>query len=141
MQTFLPYSDFATSAKALDNKRLGKQRVEAYQILRSLLGLSKGWLSHPAVKMWRGHEFALLIYGTVICREWRNRGFQDTVLEKLKALDEQGLIPEFSVPEWLGDEAFHRSHRANLIAKDPAFYLPQFGPHPFEPYVWPSQKS
>lgn len=33
MQTFLPYSSFEESAKCLDNKRLGKQRVEAKQIL------------------------------------------------------------------------------------------------------------
>ena len=37
MQTFLPYPSFVESAKALDNKRLGKQRVEAYQILKTLL--------------------------------------------------------------------------------------------------------
>ena len=32
MQTFLPYADFKRSAESLDNKRLGKQRVEAMQI-------------------------------------------------------------------------------------------------------------
>ena len=33
MQTFLPYPDMIKSAKALDYKRLGKQRVEAKQII------------------------------------------------------------------------------------------------------------
>ena len=33
MQTFLPYADFLASAKALDQKRLGKQRVETIQVL------------------------------------------------------------------------------------------------------------
>ena len=33
MQTFLPYADFAQSAKVLDMKRLGKQRVEVLQLL------------------------------------------------------------------------------------------------------------
>ena len=37
MQTFLPYPDFERSAKVLDNKRLGKQRVEVLQILNVLL--------------------------------------------------------------------------------------------------------
>jgi hypothetical protein len=36
MQTFLPYPDFKKSIKALDYRRLGKQRVEAYQIIRTL---------------------------------------------------------------------------------------------------------
>ena len=37
MQTFLPYPDFAASAAALDDRRLGKQRVEALQVLRALV--------------------------------------------------------------------------------------------------------
>ena len=36
MQTFLPYSDFIKSAKCLDYRRLGKQRVEAWQIYNTL---------------------------------------------------------------------------------------------------------
>jgi Pyrimidine dimer DNA glycosylase len=34
MQTFTPYSDFEESLRALDLKRLGKQRVEVIQIVR-----------------------------------------------------------------------------------------------------------
>lgn len=137
MQTFLPYSDFRTSAQALDMRRLGKQRVEAYQILRTLLGVSEGWRNHPATKMWRGHEFSLLIYGNVICSEWRQRGYKDTVTAKLRELGSLIILKNTTVPEWLGDPNFHRSHRANLVAKDPAFYVPKFGALPFEPYVWP----
>lgn len=36
MQTFLPYKDFAECARVLDDKRLGKQRVECLQILNAL---------------------------------------------------------------------------------------------------------
>jgi hypothetical protein len=36
MQTFLPYKSFKDSARCLDNKRLGKQRVEALQLLKTL---------------------------------------------------------------------------------------------------------
>lgn len=36
MQTFLPYADFEKTAKCLDYKRLGKQRVEAWQIYLTL---------------------------------------------------------------------------------------------------------
>ncbi len=54
MQTFLPYPDFAESARVLDNKRLGKQRVEVLQILNVLTDSTrKGWRNHPAVAMWR----------------------------------------------------------------------------------------
>lgn len=37
MQTFLPYSSFKDSAAVLDNRRLGKQRVENLQIMQVLL--------------------------------------------------------------------------------------------------------
>ena len=40
MQTFLPYEDFTKTAQCLDYKRLGKQRVEAYQILRILKNIT-----------------------------------------------------------------------------------------------------
>ena len=36
MQTFLPYKSFVKSLNCLDNKRLGKQRVEAMQILNAI---------------------------------------------------------------------------------------------------------
>jgi len=38
MQTFLPYPDFAQSLRVLDSRRLGKQRLEAMQLLRAISG-------------------------------------------------------------------------------------------------------
>ena len=38
MQTFLPYESFAESAKVLDWRRLGKQRVEGMQIIKAITG-------------------------------------------------------------------------------------------------------
>lgn len=40
VNTFITSSDYKISAKNLDNKRLGKQRVEAYQILNLIQDLS-----------------------------------------------------------------------------------------------------
>ncbi len=39
VNTFLVDEDYQESARQLDSKRLGKQRVEAYQVLRLCLGL------------------------------------------------------------------------------------------------------
>jgi hypothetical protein len=77
MQTFLPFPSFEQSLQSLDYRRLGKQRVETKQILMALLGESKGWVNHPATKMWRGHEHALAEYGLLSCREWKSRGYKD----------------------------------------------------------------
>lgn len=137
MQTFLPYPDFAASAAALDDRRLGKQRVEVLQVLRALRRPVYGWKNHPAVRMWRGHEAALAAYGVAVCREWRARGHADTCEDKILA--ELGAAPADDPvpPPWLGDERLHASHRASLVAKDPDWYAPRFGDLPPVPYWWP----
>ena len=43
-----------------------------------------------------------------------------------------------ALPPWLGDEALHRSHRAALLRKDPAWYGPRFEDAPYDAdYLWP----
>ncbi len=149
MQTFLPYEDFARSAAVLDDRRLGKQRVEALQIVRALTWPVYGWKRHPAVLMWQGFEEALGAYGVAVCREWCQRGRPDTCAATISTdLAAAGLqVPPRpqselaamgALPAWLGDEAFHRSHQAALVRKDPAWYGPQFPEvDPALPYVWP----
>lgn len=137
MQTFLPYRSFEKSAAYLDNKRLGKQRVECLQILKALTEPDYGWKNHPATKMWRGYERDLANYGLAICEEWIRRGFKDTCYQKIEAIrDQQELRTDY--PAWLGDEKFHASHRSNLIRKDPEFYGKWAWDEPdYLPYVWP----
>lgn len=139
MQTFLPYESFGNSAKVLDDKRLGKQRIEAYMILERITGRGKGWHNHPAVLMWAGYPFALKTYGIIICREWISRGHRDTMLEKFESfvIDEPG---GWIYPLWLGGP-IHASHRANLLRKDPEFYG-EYGwtEDPGMPYFWPVRK-
>lgn len=148
MQTFLPYADFVTSAQVLDYRRLGKQRVETLQILNTLLGVSKGWQNHPAVKMWRGHETLLIEYGVAMCDEWIARGYKDTCRGKIVGLgdliadEERESFPGEREPSWIGDEQFHVSHQSNLIRKDPIYYSPIFDGVPSDlPYVWPDEPA
>jgi hypothetical protein len=149
VQTFLPYPDFAASAGALDPKRLGKQRVEALQILRALTWPTYGWKRHPAVRMWAGFAEGVGAYGVVVCREWVARGGADTVAATIGVdLAAAGLPSEprtqaelarvCALPAWIGDERVHASHRAALVRKDPAFYGELFpDADPEMPYVWP----
>jgi hypothetical protein len=118
MQTFLPYPDFEKSLKVLDNRRLGKQRVEAYQILNILLDRTKtkGWRNHPAVKMWEGSINALKLYFNKSVEEWTSRGFNNNM--KLEII--RGKI---IFPKWFGNEKFHSSHRSNLLRKNKRHYL------------------
>ena len=50
VQTFLPYADFERSARTLDRKRLGKQRVETIQVVRALTWPEPvfGWMLRPS---------------------------------------------------------------------------------------------
>lgn len=145
MQTFLPYEDFRASARVLDRQRLGKQRVEAKQILQALErpGEPSGWGRHPAARMWRGYETALAQYGAIVTLTWRARGYKDTVLpfflERLPRFHgrvsdrlEDGLYPP-----WLGCPDFHRAHRSALLRKYPAHYANYWLEDPDLPYIWP----
>lgn len=142
MQTFLPLPDPVETAQVLDNKRLGKQRVEAIQIARTLLGLSKGWGNHPAVRMWRGYEaYLVLVYLPAMMGEWGEiRGFNNAkCAEHYRVLS--GFVDLDAPPEpppWITDE-FCLAHQSNLIAKQPDHYRPLFPDTPDNlPYVWPA---
>jgi hypothetical protein len=149
MQTFLPVADFEESARLLDPARLGKQRVETLQVLRAMELPDYGWASHPAVRMWRGRTPALVAYGLAMVRVWCEQGFADSTRDligefapSVTTATQSELAAAGLLPSWVGDEALHRSHRSNLLAKDPVFYRPRFterfGPEPDDlPYVWP----
>ena len=152
VQTFLPYPDFAETARALDPKRLGKQRVETIQVVRALTREKYGWRHHPAVLMWRGYEEALGRYGLTIVDTWKKLGFSDTCAATIRAdlaeagvrriRSQAGLAAAGALPPWLGDEALHRSHQSALVRKDPAYYRPQFPEVPDDlEFVWPSRSD
>ena len=121
MQTFLPYSDFYKISKILDYKRLGKQRVEAMQILNAINNPINKWRNHPIVKMWTDYEDALKVYCNYMIKEWVKRGYKNTM--KLYDVDETKI----KYPHWLCDQELHLSHHSNLIRKYPEHYRPIFG--------------
>lgn len=98
--------------------------------MRVLHGETKGWRNHPAVLMWRGFEPALYEYGRIVCVEWRERGFKDTMLERFP---NSPII----LPRWLGDDRLHLSHQSNLVRKDPEHYRQYFPDVENDlPYFW-----
>jgi hypothetical protein len=148
VQTFLPYADFELTMAALDQKRLGKQRVETIQVIRGLVRPGYGWRHHPAVKMWSGCLEALGCYGLVCARVWVAGGRADTtaatIREDLAAVgvtairSQAELAAAGELPAWIGDRAFHLSHQSALVRKDPDHYRELFPGVPDDlPYVWP----
>ncbi len=135
VNTFLPYWDVDECARALDYRRLGKQRVEAYQIWRILTGKStgRGWRNHPATRSWEGYSCALAMYTNAMIREWIRRGYKNT-MEFLPHCKR----PKF--PWWWGWEPVRMSHRAALNKKMPEYYsfsVPE--EYVDSGYVWPSK--
>lgn len=141
MMTFIVIGDFVINAQLLDNVRLGKQRVEAMQIINVLLAKLKGlppgvkmaWINHPAVKAWEGYIPALQYYTNCIINEFIRRGYQNNM--PLYVITEPIVHPWWT--QW---DRLHNSHRAMLLRKDPFFYPKQFTvPDEFKQYgyIWP----
>jgi hypothetical protein len=169
MQTFLPYPSYKESCEALDLKRLNKQILECYQILRALKypivewhhrlnyqnerkykaqviratrngGRTKdarrkirGWTNHVVTRMWAGYEDSLALYAQEACnaklaRTGKAHKYHEAFGDHFTA------VP----PPWLGKEEFHKSHRANLLRKDYAYYSALgWTENPETPYYWP----
>lgn len=154
MQTFIPYPSFADSARVLDDRRCGKQRVEVKQILIALgvpVGQHDGnptsrWRHHPAVRMWLGFERSLAHYGIAVCQDWTSRGYRDSLEEQfvqasrwiISAFHDISPSSVIGKPQWLGRDDVHASHRSNLLRKDATHYS-RYGwlETPGLPYVWP----
>lgn len=130
MQTFLTSKNFNDIAQVLDSRRLNKQILETYQILKVLSSddPKAGWRNHPAVRMWRGSEHVLFTYAKAMIAEAKRRGIKtDKNEENLAALRsaKKGLWGS-AFPEWLQNPEFSdriiTTHKANLYMKDPEYY-------------------
>ena len=151
MQTFLPYPDYHRSARVLDRQRLGKQCVECGQIYDALQkareGRRVGWINHPATLMWKGYTYSLVFDWLHMSIEWGQRGYQGHG-KVFQIVEELGLayFPQEGHkhvdPPWLGNDKFHASHRAALLAKLPEHYG-QFGwqEQPKIEYWWPTKNG
>jgi hypothetical protein len=138
MMTFILVADLIRNAQLLDNARLGKQRIEARQILDAIQS-GTGWKHHPATRAWASFVPALKYYTNCIIAEWERRGFANT-----QAYFE---LPKFILwPWWLSWDRLHQSHRAMLLRKQPQYYTAIFQEQlAVDPeymlygYIWPSK--
>ena len=161
---FLPYPNIYYSAKCLDKQRLGKQRVEAKQLIDLLeeydkTGIipSKGWSTHPAFRSWIGFTNHLKVYFNIIVREWISRGCQNNMplyhidetlyhivectFDGVKAVYDRDKFNEYSFPYWVSFPPFYLSHQAALLRKNPKYYRPFYNntliPFINNGYLWP----
>ena len=132
VNTFVIDSKTEVTARALDDRRLGKQRSEAVIIINVLSGKSHGWKNHPAVKSWIGHVEALKDYCNIIISEWVRRGKKNNM--ELYKIDENPIYPN-----WYTNSKIHYSHMARLKQKDPKYYSSLCPPLIYNSYgyIWP----
>lgn len=126
MQIFLPFADFEQSCNALDRNRLGKQRIEAFQIWKAATSTIKnGWSNHVCTRMWKDYLPALRLYLNICCRVYGSRKTkkgkfcQNTkMLEHIKEncleIQEGEIVV---MPPWIGNPEFHDSHKSMLYHK------------------------
>ena len=127
--------------ETLDLKRLNKQKVEANQILKASLGLTKGWVNHPAVLMWKGYSNALKYYFNEITNACIRRGFKNNMPlyefteEQLNNIEYQTIqdylqngipflndLDKIIFPWWFQWKPLIYSHQASLLRKFPEYY-------------------
>ena len=176
MQTFLPVGPpysvlqhlsifcilelcFRASLAVLDNRRIGKQRVEALQLIKAIelrakakqydpndiaayfkdKGLRRpGWISHVCTLMWEDHLEALKLYMNCAIKEWCTRKNKDgrptKNTMKLVHVDTSKIT---RLPPFIGDDEFHAVHRSNLIYKDAEYYgQALWTEEPCTGYIW-----
>jgi len=87
--------------------------------------------------MWQGYGYILAVYGLAMCTEWVERGYKDNLRDVFASLLDS--TPEWGIPPWLGNEAFHESHQKVLMVKNPEHYgrfgWPYWG---VAHYLWPT---
>lgn len=144
MITWLTRKGYGTAAKDLDDERLLRQLKNTVAILDMLqdLGRDDEEYNNPELKMWRGYEYSLCMYGQMCVMAAMNRhmlsdkndaGFFRRMLGDMK---DAGLDQE--KPPWHGDVDIIRSHRSRLVQIDPKFYGPVFPGTPKNmPVLWP----
>lgn len=145
MITWLPYPDFLESIGALEMSDLNHQRADVIKILDVIHQNGSrwsGWVDHPAVSMWRGHEVTLCEYGLLCCEETSARGATNGNHKgKIEIHMDWATSGRYTLekPSWFGEPTFHIAHQSNLIRRNPPAYGVKFSGVPMDlPYVWPT---
>ena len=162
IELYVPYWKFDKTMASLDTKTLDESRYHAKLILDSII--KDDYRKNPLiiesqVKMWKGCENAIALYGLMACREFMRRGkkdhnfrfhFQDFLL-KLKPNDPQYFGPDFTFdklnndddpalteffPWFFGNKTFHLVQKSLLIRKSFEHYMPQWPGVPNNIPLW-----
>jgi hypothetical protein len=168
VNTFVTSTNLKECARNLDNLRLNKQIVEGKQIIKILetvdktgkIPVGRGFVNHPATKMWMGHTNQLKTYVNHMIREWvtvrgKNHSVQIYPVDESKynipvckfdgskAVYEELHDEEHCFPKWFSFPPFIMAHKASLYRKNPMHYSfllnEDLKPYIACGYLWPSK--
>lgn len=129
--TWLPYPNMRLSVHTLSALTLGRQVADCISILRIVAGHREGGRNKysDTVLSWHHHPEALVLYTDYAVQELLLRGHTNTLPSprstegrKLYQIPLEWIQKSPKIPEWIGVERIHASHRATLLAKDPVWY-------------------
>ena len=121
MMIYVPFSDFLQCAKCFDNRTLKRQCVSILRLLKHYRRNSHYYnLPRPAgntaltctAAMWVDTKQALVQYGMTLAQESLNRGANNAMLLWIASFRDRSPV---YLPNWLGWEALHCSHRSELL--------------------------
>lgn len=126
MITYLPYPDFAETARCLHDVHLADAMVSGLRLLKILLHPEEqsGWRFHSLGQMWGDHEHALATYLMELSMEDHRRGNAPWVWVEVLEVMPNAVDQSPEMPPWIGLADFHISHRAMLKATRPEHYGP-----------------
>lgn len=119
VNTFILTNSPKNCVKLLDYRRLGKQRVEAKQIIDAIENpKSNGWSNHPVTKMWKNDVLGLKYYFNCCVDEWIDRGYKNTMIKYIIEFDDEKDI----LPWFYYNKQIQESFKASLLRKNPEYY-------------------
>lgn len=129
MITLLPYEDFEQSAKCLHWQHLKQQVLHVRLLLDILHEIDTENTGDPAVRMWKGFEPLLCLYGIDMAEERERRkptNYDDSEYIRWHLDNATAGDYEIAKPKWMLDKKqfgmVQASHRSYLLKKAPTHY-------------------
>ena len=125
VNTFILTNSPVECMKLLDYRRLGKQRVEAKQIVDTIEKNTNGWKNHPVSKMWKNNIVGLKYYINCCIDEWVKRGYKNTMkkYDLSEYLLPDGTYDELKILPWFYfNKQIQESFKASLLRKNNEYY-------------------
>lgn len=136
--TFCTRVAAGATARDLTDDHLKRQLDHVFETVLAIRG--EGGLSdrEPVVRMWRGYEHALCIYGMLQAMEYgQKRGLYTTRFWDLSEVVSE-IGGNYAAPPWARDKDVMRSHRSALARMYPNSYGDLWPGTPENmPYVFP----